>query len=50
MNVEIKKKDDNKYLVIVYDSNGNSTGTSINKNDLYELYIQLREIFKKESV
>jgi hypothetical protein len=47
---EIKKRDvmEDEYLLIVYnDKNNQSQGNYLNKNELYELYIQLREIFKK---
>jgi hypothetical protein len=47
MKVEIKNNTDNTYTIIIYNDNGTSQGSVISKNDLYELYIQLREIFKK---
>jgi hypothetical protein len=50
MNIEIKKKENDKYFIIIYNNNGSSQGNILSKNDLYDLYIQLRELFKKENI
>lgn len=48
--IEIKKINDNKYLVNLINGDENffvSNGMTFDKNDLYLMYIKLRDIFTK---